>query len=119
MNEILLSLGIESWKPWIGTLLLPPVPFLVLVLVGARLMFRRRALGWLLVLLGVGGIWFASTEVAARVLRDGLLPPTRALSSSEIAELKRAPKTAIVVLGGGRRALAPEYGVSSLRPRSV
>ena len=32
---------------------------------------------------------------------------------------KRAPKTAIVVLGGGRRELAPEYGVSSLKPRSI
>jgi uncharacterized SAM-binding protein YcdF (DUF218 family) len=119
MNEIFLSLGIESWKPLFSSLLLPPVPFLILVLAGARLMFRRRALAWLLVLLGVAGIWFGSTEVAARGLRNWLLPPTRALSSSEIAELKRAPKTAIVVLGGGRRALAPEYGVSSLNPRSI
>lgn len=119
MNEIFLGLGIESWKPWVSTLLLPPVPFLILVLAGARLMFRRRALAWMLVLLGVSGIWFASTEVAARGLRNWLLPPTRALSSSEIADLKRAPKTAIVVLGGGRRALAPEYGVSTLNARSI
>ncbi len=119
MNEIFLSLGIESWKPWVTALLLPPVPFIVLVLAGARLMFRRRMLAWLLVLLGVVGIWFSTTEVAARGLRNWLLPPTRALSPSEINELRRAPKTAIVVLGGGRRALAPEYGVSSLNARSV
>lgn len=119
MNGIFLSLGIESWKPWVTALLLPPVPFIVLVLAGARLMFRRRMLAWLLVLLGVAGIWFSSTEVAARGLRNWLLPPTRALSPSEIHELKRAPKTAIVVLGGGRRSLAPEYGLSSLKPRSV
>jgi len=31
-------------------------------------------------------------------------------------ELKRAPKTAIVVVGGGRRAHAPEYGMSTLHP---
>ncbi|HLL10749.1 MAG TPA: YdcF family protein [Rubrivivax sp.] len=119
MNELFFSLGIESWKPWVGALLLPPVPFLVLILLGARLMFRRRALAWLLVLLGVAGIWFASTDVAARGLRNWLLPPTRALSNSEIVELRRAPKTAIVVLGGGKRDLAPEYGVSSLKPSSM
>ena len=48
MNEIFFSLGIESWKPFINAILLPPVPLLLLVLVGARLMFRRRLLAWLL-----------------------------------------------------------------------
>jgi uncharacterized SAM-binding protein YcdF (DUF218 family) len=38
---------------------------------------------------------------------------------SELTELKRAPKTAIVVLGGGRRLLAPEYGISTLKPRTI
>ena len=119
MNEIFFNLGIESWKPWVTALLLPPVPFIVLVLVGARQMFRRRLLAWLLILLACAGMWLTSTEAGARGLRNWLLPPTRALSASEIAELKRAPKTAIVVLGGGRRSLAPEYGVSSLKPRSI
>jgi hypothetical protein len=86
MNELFLSLGIEGWKPLASTLLLPPVPMLLLVLVGARLMFRRRLLAWLLILLN---------------------------------ELKRAPKTAIVVLGGGRGAYAPKYGMSTLHPRTV
>jgi len=119
MNEIFLSLGIESWKPLLGTLLLPPVPFLVLVLAGSRLMFRRRLLAWLLVLLGVAGVWLSTTEAAGVGLTQWLLRPPPALSQSDIAELRRAPKTAIVVLGGGRRLLAPEYGVSSLKPRTV
>ena len=45
MNSLFASLGIESWKPVIGALILPPVPFLVLVLIGARLLLPRRGLG--------------------------------------------------------------------------
>ncbi len=119
MNDVFLSLGVEGWKPILGSLLLPPVPFLLLVLVGARLMFTRRALAWLLVLLGVLGLWFMCSGAVARGLNQWLLNPPRALAPAEIAALKRAPKTAIVVLGGGRINLAPEYGVSTLTARSV
>ncbi len=119
MNEIFLTLGIESWKPLISALLLPPVPLLVLVLVAARLMFRRRLLAWLLILLGVVGLWLMCTAATGKLLLNGLLRPPPALGSEEIAELKKSPRTAIVVLGGGRRLLAPEYGVASLTPRSI
>jgi uncharacterized SAM-binding protein YcdF (DUF218 family) len=119
MNEIFLSLGIESWKPWAAALLLPPVPMLVLIVVGARLMFRRRLLAWFLILLGAVGIWLACTSAASTALKYWLTQPPAALAESQIADLKRAPRTAIVVLGGGRRLLAPEYGISTLHPRSV
>ncbi len=119
MNELFLTLGIESWKPVLGTLLLPPVPFLVLVLAGARLMFRRRALAWLLVLLGCVGIYLSCTMAIGVLLTEGMLHPPPALGTAQLADLKRAPRTAIMVLGGGRRSLAPEYGISTLKPRSV
>ena len=119
MNEIFLSLGIESWKPMLSALLLPPVPLLLLVLVGARLMFKRRLLAWLLVLLGVLGVWMSCTTAASVGLQQWLLRTQPVLMDAQIAELKRAPKTAIVVLGGGRRLLAPEYGVSTLHARGV
>jgi uncharacterized SAM-binding protein YcdF (DUF218 family) len=119
MNEIFLTLGIESWKPIFSTLLLPPVPLLLLVLIGARLMFRRRLLAWLLVLLGVVGLWLCFTPAFGLGLTNWLLQPPRALMEAEINELKKAPKTSIVVLGGGRQVLAPEYGISTLRPNSV
>jgi uncharacterized SAM-binding protein YcdF (DUF218 family) len=41
------------------------------------------------------------------------------LSPSEIGDLKKAPKTAILVLGAGRYLLAPEYGVSNLKPMTI
>ncbi len=119
MNEILLTLGFEAWKPVISALFLPPMPFIVLILVGARLMFRRRLLAWLVLLLGVAGVWLGTTVAAGHLLTQGLLTPPPALVESEINELKRAPKTTIVVLGAGRRLLAPEYGVSALLPRSI
>ena len=115
MNEIFFSLGIEGWKPFVSAILLPPVPLLLLVLVGTRMMFRRRLLAWLLVLLGVVGLWFSSTTALSQGLMRWLLKPPPALMDTQINELKRAPKTAIVVLGAGRRLLAPEYGVSDLK----
>ena len=119
MNELFFSLGIESWKPWVTALVLPPVPLLLLVLVGARLMFRRRLLAWSLILLAVLGLWFSATAALGSVLLRTLTQPPPALIEREIAELRKAPRTAIVVLGGGRRVLAPEYGVSSLNERSI
>jgi uncharacterized SAM-binding protein YcdF (DUF218 family) len=119
MNEIFFSLGIESWKPFVSALLLPPVPLLLLVLLGARLMFRRRLLAWLLVLVGVLGLWFTSTTALSQGLTLWLLKPPSALTDAQIGELKRAPRTAVVVLGGGRRLRAPEYGMSTLNERSI
>ena len=119
MNDIFLTLGIESWKPLVAALLLPPVPLLVLVLVGARLMFRRRLLAWLLVLLAVAGLWFSCTTALSMALQSWLLKPPPALTEAQIAELKKAPRTAIVVLGGGRRLRAPEYGLSTLNERGI
>jgi len=119
MNDLLVSGGVESWKPVLEALVMPPVPLLLLVLVGARLMFRRRLTAWLLIVAGVVGIWLMCTQAIGIWMTRVLLSPPRALSSSEIAELKRQPKTAIVVLGAGRRLFAPEYGLSTLKPLSV
>lgn len=121
MNDLLAQFGLESWKAVAGAMILPPVPLLLLVLIGARLMFARRLLAWFLILLGVVGLWFSCTLVAGHALSNWLLDPPRALSRSDITELKkeRPAKTAIVVLGGGRQLLAPEYGISNLKPRTV
>lgn len=119
MNELLLRLGLEGWKPLLSALVMPPVPFLLLTLAGARLMLRRRLLAWLMVLLGALGVWLSCTAAVGHLLSQALLQPPPALNKGDIAELKRAPRTAVVVLGSGRWALAPEYGVSTLKARSV
>ena len=116
MNDLFLTLGIESWKPVLGSLLLPPVPMLLLTLVGARMMLWRRGWAWLVLLVAMAGLWFGACSATGEWLQRTLLPAATALSSERIAQLKRSATTrsavASVVLGGGREALAPEYGVA-------
>lgn len=123
MNQLVALLGIESWKPFLGALLLPPVPWIVLTFIGARLILSRRGLGWLIVLLSAVGLWLSSTSGIAHLLARGLLELPPALSQSRIAELRAQVQAkqpvAIVVLGGGMQPLAPEYGVSNLTAASV
>lgn len=119
MNDFILWLGLDTWRPVIGALLLPPVPFLVLVLIGARLFSRYRVRAWLVVLIGCLGLWATCTQIVGQGLTHWLLPPTRSLTQTEVAELKKAPRTAIVVLGAGHRDVAPEYGVSELQPMGL
>ena len=114
-----MALGIESWKPVVTALAMPPVPMLLLVLVGARQMARRPPLGWALVVLATLGIWFSFTPLLGHVIVEGLIKPPPALTRLELAELRHSPKTAIIVLGGGRRLTAPEYGMSTLNFRSA
>jgi hypothetical protein len=53
VNGLFVMLGIETWKPLLTALLLPPVPFLLLLLLGARLLLPSRGLGWLVILFSV------------------------------------------------------------------
>ncbi|MFY9514018.1 MAG: YdcF family protein [Rubrivivax sp.] len=116
MNDILITLGIESWKPTLSALLMPPLPFLLLILIGGRLMYRNRLLAWTLLLVGTLSIWAMCTSAVSGALSNMLLMPPRALSHSEIGDLKKANKTGILVLGAGRKLLSPEYGLSNLSP---
>ncbi|MDQ2929190.1 MAG: YdcF family protein [Pseudomonadota bacterium] len=123
MNSFFVMLGIESWKPVVTALLLPPVPLLVLTLIGARLLLPRRGLGWLLIFSSVVLLWLSTCTGAAAGLTQLMLQPPAALSFDRIHELRaevaaRKP-IAIVILGGGAEPFAPEYGVSSLQDQSL
>ncbi len=127
MNELLLMLGIESWKPLLAALVLPPLPLFLLLLIGVRLVLWRRGFGWTLVLLSVALLWLSSAVGAAEWLQTVTGAPVPVLTESRLAELRKQvaaspankPTIAVVVLGGGREALAPEYGVASLRDESM
>ena len=121
MNSLFILLGIESWKPVLTALLLPPVPLLVLVLIGARLIVPRRGLGWSVILISVALLWASACIGSARLLSQWVLHPPAALSFDRIKQLKAQARasTAIVVLGGGLEPLAPEYGVGSLAHASL
>ena len=124
MNDLVASLGLESWKPVLTVLLLPPVPLLLLAFIGFRLSSGRR--GWSRVVLGLAGagIWFSASTVAAEWLQRALLAPPPALAGNALARLHQLPAAGgtaavVVVLGGGIEALAPEYGAASLAAPSL
>jgi uncharacterized SAM-binding protein YcdF (DUF218 family) len=131
MDSLVAMLGIQSWKPFLTALILPPVPLLLGVLVGARLLLPRRGLGWLVIVLSVIGLWLSACSGWGRLLEDYLLRVPLAISPTRLGDLKNEVKdarrvdakdrtvTAIVVLGGGRESFAPEYGVSNLTPASL
>lgn len=123
MNDLFVMLGIESWKSVLSNLLLPPVPLLVLTIVGARMLSWRRAWGWLAIAVACAGLWLGACSAVAEWLQSALLSPPPPLSAVQMATIRRnmiaRPTAAIVVLGGGRESFAPEYGVSSLSPQSL
>jgi uncharacterized SAM-binding protein YcdF (DUF218 family) len=122
VNSLFASLGIESWKPVLTALMLPPVPLLLLVLIGARLLLPRRGLGWLVILFSVVLLWLSTCTGAVRVMSQ-LLPSPPALSFDRVRELRAEAAAkkplAIVILGAGSEPFAPEYGVSSLQYASL
>lgn len=102
-------------KPWIQLLALPPVPLLLLLMLGLSVRRRHRLIGRGLVSLGLLGLWFSFTEVGADQLQRLLLGVPPALSASQIDALQAAPATAVLVLGAGIHQEAPEYGGPSLK----
>jgi len=85
-------------------LILPPVGPLILAVVGLLLMSRRRRLGVVVVVIGVGSLWLCSTPAVSDVLihfaeRYPPLDPSQPVNAQ-----------AIVILGGGGMRIAPEYG---------
>jgi uncharacterized SAM-binding protein YcdF (DUF218 family) len=123
LNSLFVFLGVESWKPVLAALLLPPAPLLLLLLIGARLLLPRRGLGWFIVLLSVALLWLSTCVGTGAALNQFLLRPPVAVNPLRIAEIKTEVQakqaTAIVVLGAGMEPFAPEYGVSSLQPATL
>ena len=123
MNNLFSLLGIESWKPVLTALVLPPVPLLLLIVLGARLMLPRRGLGWLLVMLGVVGIWLSACGGVGDLITRTWLRPPPALSHEQVTQLRSAVKArqapAIIVLGAGRDPFAPEFETSNLSALSL
>ncbi len=124
VNDLFQSLGIESWKPVLVALALPPVPWILLVLVGARLIPWRRFAGWLAILVAVSGLWLSACAGIGEWMMRLFMSPPPPLTPERIAALKKEvaggrPGVVVLMLGGGREARAPEYGVASLSPLSL
>ena len=118
MNAWIQSLGLPILKPVLAALLLPPMPWLLLILLGAWLLRRRTALGWALLLAGVALEYASFTTAAADVAAQWLLAPPPAMRHPRHAVDPPPAEggTVIVVLGGGRTAAAeyPEVSLSAI-----
>ena len=127
MNSIVSALGITAWKPVLTALLLPPVPLLFAIVIGAWMMRPRPGAsarrGMWLVMAGVLGLWLSACLGLASALQAQLLEASPALSATRLAELKSQapgkPGIAVVVLGGGAEPYAPEYDSGSLSRDSL
>ena len=95
-------------KPLLTALVLPPAAPLLVALLGLLLVARRRLRrGLAVATLAVAGLWFLSCHAVAVWLAQALLPQVEPVRPEQLARVQ-----AIVVLGGGVEAQAPEYGVA-------
>lgn len=127
MSDWLAANDWRALKPVLTTLVLAPVPWLVLIAIGSLRRGLRVGTRRVLILLSIAGLWLSTTNGAADALAaaTGLTAPP--LSAERIAAIAGGeggrrggePRTAIVVLGGGREAWAPEYGTASLADESL
>ncbi|MDB5820006.1 MAG: hypothetical protein JWQ11_3646 [Rhizobacter sp.] len=113
--------AIAPLKPVLTALVMPPLPFLLLVVVGAALIPRRRRLGSTIVVASVALIWLGACTGAGDWLARKAAPPA-ALNAAALGELRSAAHSripgrtpvAVVVLGGGLEPYAPEYDGTNL-----
>ena len=115
-----LEILINTVKPVLAPFLLPPVPFILLGLLGLMLIRAgRRQVGWAAAFVALLSLWFGSTEVAADAMLTHLLEPPKALNAQDIARLAQGQQsgvnTAVLVLGGGIDMGVEEYQAPDLK----
>ncbi len=112
--------GLQNLKPVIAALVLPPVPFILAIWMGALMLPNRRLWGQALIILSGVGLWLTHTLAWSDLLvRWGTTLP-EALSEPRIKELRHQTiPAAIVVLGSGVQDFAPEYGAANLSHLSL
>jgi len=93
-----------------AALLLPPAS--PLLLAAAGLLWLRHRVGRLLIAAGLLALWLLSSNAVAVWLAQRVLPQVIVLEPSRQAQLSASGVQAIVVLGGGMQAVAPEYGLA-------
>ncbi|MDR2260173.1 MAG: YdcF family protein [Azoarcus sp.] len=101
--ELTLPLFLFWLKKFVSALVLPPLLPFVLVFIGLIFIWRRWRGGFIL---AWGGFIVGMLAISPPAV-DGMLAPLEPEAPFRIADAGEAQ--AIVILGGGRRANAPEY----------
>jgi uncharacterized SAM-binding protein YcdF (DUF218 family) len=108
---------VEPLRPLLTSLVLPPVPFLALVLLGAWLALRKKPLrktAALLFMISIVGLWASSTHALGEWLERKWVGDLKPLSAAQVATLQGQNDAIILVLGGGRMGVQPETGLADL-----
>ncbi|HEU4457547.1 MAG TPA: YdcF family protein [Methylibium sp.] len=114
--------GLEALKPIVTALLLPPVPWLLLIVLGARALPRRPAPGWVAIVAGVLLVWLGCCTAPARWVHRQLALDPPPLDGAALAAMQQdadAAHTTILVLGGGMTASQEEPGRGELNRHSL
>jgi uncharacterized SAM-binding protein YcdF (DUF218 family) len=119
MNAWIQSLGLDAIKPLLAALLLPPVPLLMMTLLGAWWLHRRPALGWTALLASLALHWAVWTPAGADALAAGLLKPPPTLQPTALVRTGAAGGKAVIVVLGGGRSKSADYGQWTLTPISM
>ncbi len=109
-------LDYSGFKTLLLVLALPPAPMLLLAAWGGWRLKQARRGGGSLLALGLVLAWLSATEATGEALsRLAGQPPL--LTPAQVDSLKGQRDGAVLVLGGGVRREAPEYGMG--RPKAV
>lgn len=112
MRPVSLSLDYSGFKALLLTIAQPPVPLLLMAGWGGWRLKRGKRFGSALLGLALAGIWLSCTEGMGELLsRASGQPPV--LTPAQVDALRGRHDGAVLVLGGGVRRLAPEFGTGS------
>lgn len=102
-------------RAFIKTLVLPPAASLLLALLSLFIWRRWPKVARSCLALSLLSLWLLSTPLISYVLRDHLERDYQPLN------LEAVPSgiSAVVILGGGRRPDAQEYGADTVNPRTL
>ena len=102
----------SALKTLLLLVVMPPAPLLLLAAWGGWRLRRGRRFGMGLLCLGLAGVWLSATEGMAELMSRASGQPV-ALAPAQVDGLRGRANGAVLVLGGGVRRLAPEFGTGT------
>lgn len=112
MPPVSLHLDYSGFKTLLLAVAMPPAPFLLLAVWGGWRLRRGRRLGAALLGVALAGVWLSGTEAMGELLSRAVGQPAL-LDPAQVDALRGRSDGAVLVLGGGVRRLAPEFGAGA------
>lgn len=107
-----ISLDYSGFKTLLLAVALPPSPLLLLAAWGGWRLRRGRRWGAGLLGLALVGVWLSGTEAMGELLSRAVGQPA-IFPPGQVDALRGRSVGAVLVLGGGVRRLAPEFGAGA------